>query len=155
MVILPSQSTHGERMTNLVAQSDRVLRALPLSSLSTATLTHDIHDSPCGPLFIILVLAAARRHLLSHYEAEDIQERAASGGSCSIGATGAVGERMQPLAGRGVDPAARTCHEKSVTNIPVFCMDMRYRPCSHVCVLACACAWTTAYGALDCTCIEV
>ena len=142
-------------MNNLVAEGDRVLRALHLSLLSTATLTHDIHDSPRGLLSIILVLAAARWLLLSHYEAEDIQERSASGRSCGIAATSAVGERMQPLAGRGVDLAVRTCHEKSVTNLPLFCMDKRYRPCSHVCVLVCAYAWTAAYRALDCTYIEV
>ena len=68
-------------MNNLFAQGDRVLRALHSSSLSTATLVHDIHDSPRGPLSIILVLAAAldvSRWLLlsvSFDEAEDIQAR--------------------------------------------------------------------------------
>ena len=90
-------------MNKSIALKVRLLRGVPNTLQVTAARPLTTRDPSRAPQYLHRPPLQLRCLLLSHYEAEDIRERAAGVGCCGIGTADAIARRMQPLAGCGLD----------------------------------------------------
>ena len=94
-------------MNKSIALKVRLLRGVPNTLQVTAARPLTNRDPSRAPQYLHRPPLQLRCLLLSHYEAEDIQERSASGRSCGSATRRPVAEVMHAGAVRGVNLVAR------------------------------------------------
>ena len=142
-------------MNKSIALKVRLLRGVPNTLQVTAARPLTTRDPSRAPQYLHRPPLQLRCLLLSHYEAEDIQERAAGVDCCGIGTADAIARRMQPLAGCGLDLVrAMVPWASTLARCAFYCL-LHGSACWRAWCSVCTRAWSVATMAVDSVCIEV